>query len=115
MAHAIYRLDHTRRRSESYYLWGAAEQALARYRVAVAWFERCLDDQQDWPRRSAIEHYSETDLRTWMPLRRIAECHAHLGRARDVQRTFDRLSRYLPDDEESRQWRAGVEQVLGLG
>jgi len=112
MAHAIYKLDHTRRRSESYYLWGITEQALSRYRVAIAWLERCLDDNHDWPRRCAIEHYSHRDLRTWLPWRRIAECHARRGQTEEARRALDAAQRHVIDDDESRAWRAQVEEML---
>jgi glycosyltransferase involved in cell wall biosynthesis len=105
MAFAIYRLDPSRYRAESFYLFGAVEQQRGNLEDAIHWYERCLL-RRERPRAEPIHYYSTSDLCTWKPLRRIAECWARLGR-RDRARAWAlRAARHLPNDAESRRWRA---------
>jgi glycosyltransferase involved in cell wall biosynthesis len=105
MADRIHRLaPHA---AESFYLRGAAQQQRGELGSAIAWYRRCLPSRSA-RRLRACEYYSTSDLRTWKPLRRMAECYAALGSWARAEACARKAQRYLPDDAEGRRWSARI-------
>lgn len=91
-AERIYHLDHTRQRAECYWIYGNVEQRLRNYRVAIRWYERCLDGEPPSPRVLNREYY------TWNPMFRIAECFRDMGEVAKAIEWFNKVSVIIPSD-----------------
>lgn len=72
-AYEIYHIEHDRQRAEIYWIFGAVEQDLGNFKVAIEWFQRCLNCKPN-PMRVIPEEYY-----TWHPCRRISECYRAIG------------------------------------
>lgn len=91
-AEKIYHLDHTRLRAECYWIYGNVEQRLRNFRVAIRWYERCLDGEPPSPRVLNREYYS------WNPMFRIAECYRDLGDVPKAIVWYNKVSGIIPSD-----------------
>ena len=89
-ADKIYHLDSSRLRAEGYWIYGRVEQKLKNYKVAIRWFERCLDGQPPTPAVVNREYY------TWNPAYQISECYCELGDFDGSVRYYDEVVKTIP-------------------
>jgi glycosyltransferase involved in cell wall biosynthesis len=89
-AEAIYHLDSSRMRAEGYWIYGRVEQALQNHKIAIKWFERCLDGEPGSPRVINREYY------TWNPMFRLAECYRDLGDLDNAIRWHQKIGTVIP-------------------
>lgn len=98
MANEIYHLDGSRKRVEFFWTYGAVEQDLGNFEMAIDWYKRCLVEPPGPPRVLALEYF------TWNPLRRISECYTALGRHTEAREFAQRVKRILPGDHGTEVW-----------
>lgn len=88
-ADKIYHLDRSRLRAEGYWIYGRVEQRLGNYKVAIRWFERCLDGQPPSPAVVNREYY------TWNPAYQMSECYCELDDFDNSVRYFDEVAKTI--------------------
>lgn len=91
-AERIYHLDSSRMRAEAFWLWGAVEQELKNYSVAIRWYKWCLDEPPGPPRVLNKEYY------TWNPRMRLVECYLALNEPEKAVVYQTELEKMLPSD-----------------
>lgn len=89
-ADRIYRLDGTRLRAEGYWIYGQVEQKLRNQKVAIRWYNRCLDGEPPSPRVLNREYY------TWNPMFRMSECYLELGNLEESIKWFEKVCTIIP-------------------
>lgn len=89
-AEAIYHADSSRMRAECYWIYGNVEQKLRNFKVAVRWYERCLDGEPPSPRVINREYYS------WNPMYRISECYREMGDIPSAITWFNKVKKIIP-------------------
>lgn len=94
----IYHLDGTRARAGYYWTYGAVEQDLKNYQVAIEWYERCLRKPPPPPRVLHLEYY------TWNPLWRISECYHALGNWPKALEYARKAEQHLPGEATLQSW-----------
>jgi glycosyltransferase involved in cell wall biosynthesis len=89
-AEAIYHLDPSRLRAEGYWIFGQVEQKLQNYKVAIRWYERCLDGEPGSPRVINREYY------TWNPMFRLSECYRDMNDFDRAVEWYEKVCEILP-------------------
>ncbi len=89
-ADKIYHLDSSRLRAEGYWIYGRVEQRLGNYKIAIRWFERCLDGQPPSPAVINREYY------TWNPAYQMSECYCELNDFDNSVKCFDEVVKTIP-------------------
>lgn len=97
-AYEIYHDDFSRERSEGYFLFGAVEQDLKNYKIAIEWFQRCLNCNPQPPRVLNREVY------TWHPWKRMAECYFKLNNYVETKKCINEVLNKLPNDQGILNW-----------
>lgn len=90
-AESIYHLDSSRLRAEGYWVYGQVEQKLKNFKVAIKWYERCLDGEPGSPRVLNREYY------TWNPMYRLSECYREMGLLDESVYWYNRVCGILPN------------------
>jgi glycosyltransferase involved in cell wall biosynthesis len=98
IANEIYHLDSTRRRVEFYWTYGAVEQDLGNYQVAIDWYKRCFVEPPPAPRVLNLEYF------TWNPARRISECYLALKDYSNAKKWAQKVKSYLRGDIGTARW-----------
>jgi len=98
VANEIYHLDATRKRAGFYWIYGAVEQDLQNYEIAIDWYERCVVEPPPPPRVLTMEYY------TWNPLRRISECYLKLNNYEQAVKHARMVKKLLPGDHGTELW-----------